>query len=110
MKRKRITAAVLAANRANGKKSTGPKTRSGKNASRRNAWKHGMTAKTLGLGWYWAGSPTPAQNETLVRRRQRQPKTALEQAFLRRIASLEMQLSRGWDDLAIEKTIKVEVR
>jgi hypothetical protein len=35
----------LAANRANGQKSTGPKTEAGKSRSRRNAWTHGLTAK-----------------------------------------------------------------
>jgi len=90
-KRKRITAAVLAANRANAKKSTGPKTRSGKNASRRNAWKHGMTAKIVGLGRERLEAPLPAQTETLVRRQTRSP---LEQGFLREIMSLQKQSSR----------------
>ena len=35
------------ANRANAKLSTGPKTQSGKTQSRKNAWKHGLTAKAL---------------------------------------------------------------
>ena len=37
----------IAANRANAKQSTGPKTEAGKTQSRKNAWKHGLTAKTL---------------------------------------------------------------
>jgi hypothetical protein len=37
----------LAANRANAERSTGPKTEGGKARSRANAWKHGLTAKTL---------------------------------------------------------------
>ena len=41
----------IQANRANAKKSTGPKTEAGKARSRRNAWKHGLTAETLIIGW-----------------------------------------------------------
>jgi hypothetical protein len=35
------------ANRANARKSTGPKTAEGRARSRANAWKHGLTASTL---------------------------------------------------------------
>ena len=37
----------LAANRANAQKSTGPRTEAGKSRSRRNAWKHGLTAREI---------------------------------------------------------------
>ena len=37
----------IQANRENAKKSTGPRTEAGKARSRRNAWKHGLTAETL---------------------------------------------------------------
>ena len=37
----------LAANRANAKKSTGPRTEAGKSRSRLNSWKHGLTAKEI---------------------------------------------------------------
>ena len=39
----------LAANRANAKRSTGPKTKEGKARSRANAWKHGVTAEYIVL-------------------------------------------------------------
>ena len=41
------SARQLAANRANSKKSTGPRTEIGKNASRRNAIRHGLTGQIL---------------------------------------------------------------
>lgn len=37
----------IEANRANAKRSTGPKTAEGRTRSRANAWKHGLTADTL---------------------------------------------------------------
>ncbi len=41
------TARQLEANRGNALKSTGPRTINGKQASRRNALRHGLTAETL---------------------------------------------------------------
>jgi hypothetical protein len=41
------SARQLQANRHNALKSTGPRTISGKQASRRNALRHGLTAETL---------------------------------------------------------------
>ena len=41
------TAAQIEANRRNAQKSTGPKTDEGKDRVRRNAVKHGMTARTI---------------------------------------------------------------
>ena len=41
------TAAQIEANRRNAQKSTGPKTDEGKARVRRNAFKHGMTARTI---------------------------------------------------------------
>ena len=40
----------LQANRANAKKSTGPRTEQGKARSRTNSWKHGLTANRLVIG------------------------------------------------------------
>ena len=37
----------IEANRANAEHSTGPKTPAGKAKSRKNAWKHGLTAKSV---------------------------------------------------------------
>jgi len=45
--RKTVTTAVIAANRQNAQKSTGPKTEAGKAAIRSNAMKHGLLTKTL---------------------------------------------------------------
>jgi len=41
------TAAQIEANRRNAQKSTGPKTERGKARAKRNAFKHGMTARTI---------------------------------------------------------------
>ncbi len=41
------TAAQIEANRLNAQRSTGPKTDEGKARVRRNAFKHGMTARTI---------------------------------------------------------------
>jgi hypothetical protein len=49
MKKKEITQAVLAANRANAKKSAGPRTSAGKLIARRNATTHGFFAQELAL-------------------------------------------------------------
>ena len=38
------------ANRANARRSTGPKTEAGKALSRTNAYKHGLTAQTIVIG------------------------------------------------------------
>jgi hypothetical protein len=40
----------LMANRANAKRSTGPKTTTGKALSRKNACKHGLTAESIVIG------------------------------------------------------------
>ena len=40
----------LEANKANAKRSTGPKSQLGKTRSRLNSWKHGLTAETLIIG------------------------------------------------------------
>jgi hypothetical protein len=45
--RKTVSAAVVEKNQKNSQKSTGPKTAAGKQNSRRNALKHGLTAKRL---------------------------------------------------------------
>jgi hypothetical protein len=49
MKKREITQAVLAANRANAKKSAGPRTAAGKLTARRNAATHGFFAQELAL-------------------------------------------------------------
>jgi hypothetical protein len=47
--KKKITAAVLAANRANAESSTGPRTERGKSNSQQNALRHGILAKRVVL-------------------------------------------------------------
>ncbi len=44
-----VSESQLSANRANAQKSTGPRTEAGKNASRLNAFRHGITAQVINL-------------------------------------------------------------
>lgn len=46
-RQKSVSPEKLAANRANARKSTGPRTEAGKNKSSRNSWRHGFFAKRL---------------------------------------------------------------
>ena len=49
MKKKKVTRAVLIANRANAKKSSGPRTTAGKSRAKANAITHGFFARVLVL-------------------------------------------------------------
>jgi hypothetical protein len=44
------TGSQIAANRKNATKSTGPRTEEGKQRSRQNAFRHGLTAETVIVG------------------------------------------------------------
>jgi hypothetical protein len=72
--RYRVTPAVIAAHRANAKKSTGPRSAAGKQTSRRNALTHGLTALKVGL-------PIPKEEAIAYQ--------ALEQAVLRQYPPLD---------------------
>lgn len=86
-----ISDAKLAANRANAKKSTGPRTAAGKAASSQNAITHCLTAKdTTILGEDYTD---------FVNRRDSfiaslQPRNALEASLIERLAKLEHRLNR----------------
>ena len=82
----------IAANRLNAQKSTGPRTDAGKRRSRRNAFKHGLTAESV---------VTVLEDEAAYRKFERillddyRPETALERALVARLASLLWRLRRA---------------
>lgn len=81
----------LAANRANAKKSSGPRSIEGKAKSSMNALKHGLTAVGVVLD-----GEDPAQFESLRDRLilELKPQTALEEAMVDRISALLWRLRR----------------
>jgi hypothetical protein len=81
----------LEANRANAKRSTGPRTKSGKTRSRMNAVTHGLTAKTIVVG-----DEDPKQFERLLAGLEAdvKPGSAIEQALVERLASALWRLGR----------------
>jgi hypothetical protein len=86
-----ISEAKLAANRRNAQKSTGPKTQEGKERSRRNALKHGLTG---------AGVALPAEDQAEITRRfcnlqkDLRPSNDLAEQLVRRVAFLTVRLER----------------
>jgi hypothetical protein len=81
-----------AANRENAKKSTGPRTEPGKRRSRRNAFRHGLTAESV----------IPVlEDEAAYRKFERvvihdyMPETAVERALVVRLSSLLWRLRRA---------------
>jgi hypothetical protein len=82
------------ANRANAKKSTGPRTSEGKRRSSRNAVKHGLLSDHLVIT---AGPERPEDFRALLADLQGElrPKTAIERALVERIASCLWRLRRA---------------
>jgi hypothetical protein len=82
----------IAANRRNARKSTGPRTTSGKARSRMNALKHGLDARTLIL---------PGEDEAAYRARldafqaEVRPRNSLEESLVERAARLSWQVDRA---------------
>ena len=87
----------IAANRLNAQASTGPRTEHGKRRSRRNAFRHGLTAETI---------INVVENAADYRKLEAQlkadfhPQTTIEQQLVARLASLLWRLRRA---TAIEK-------
>jgi hypothetical protein len=81
----------LAANRANAKRSTGPKTDEGKARSRLNAWKHGLTAEDIVIYHEDPRAFEPLRAELWE---QLAPCAGLESMLVERLASLEWRLRR----------------
>jgi hypothetical protein len=82
----------IAANRLNAQKSTGPKTEAGKQHSRRNTLRHGLTAETI-----FNVLEDPADYEAFETgiRGAYQPRTAVEHELISRLASLLWRLRRS---------------
>ena len=91
MEIKMATLKQLTANRANAKKSTGPRTDAGKVRSRLNSWKHGLTAGELTVG-----SEDPSKFDALRADlwTQFQPEVGLESILVDRLAGYAWRLRR----------------
>src|SRR5262245_6755641 len=81
----------VVANRANGKRSTGPKTVAGKALSRRNAYKHGLTAETIVIG-----DEDPKAFDMLRAELQDEhnPRPGIESELVERLAALMWRMRR----------------
>jgi hypothetical protein len=93
MKNKPRTPAQIAASRANGSKSQGPKTEEGKQRSSSNALKHGLSAKTLCLN-----TENPSALEELRERyiRELQPEGQIELDLVEEIVAARWRMRRLW--------------
>lgn len=78
-----VSTKKLVANRANAKKSTGPKSAEGKAVSRLNSWKHGLTADRILIGGEDAGEFETLRAELME---EWKPKSRTECALVERIA------------------------
>jgi hypothetical protein len=89
--RRPISEKKLQANRANAKRSTGPRTPAGKAAVRGNALKHGVRSSAVIL----PSESIEVFNEVLLRiKKAREPKTTEEERLLEEIAGLWWRLRR----------------
>ena len=82
----------IAANRQNAKKSTGPKTDAGKQRSRQNAFRHGLTAQTV--IWLVEDADQYTDLEALIIA-DYEPQTTIERVLVERLASLLWRLRRA---------------
>jgi hypothetical protein len=81
----------IEANRANARRSTGPKTADGKARSRRNSWKHGLTAEVIVLRDEEADDFSELR-EALME--QYDPQSAMECELVERMAGILWRLRR----------------
>ena len=82
----------IAANRENAKKSTGPRTEPGKRRSRRNAYRHGLTAESVITVLEDEAAYKKFENKIIA---DYTPKSAIERALVVRLASLLWRLRRA---------------
>ena len=88
------TAAQIEANRRNAQKSTGPKTDGGKARVRRNALKHGMTARTI-MPVLPQEDPKELEERTQEWVSDVQPQNAIERKLVDPTAGLSLAIERG---------------
>jgi len=88
------TAAQIEANRLNAQKSTGPKTDEGKDRVRRNAFKHGMTARTI-MPVLTQEDPRQLEERTQEWVSDVQPQNAIERDLVHQAARLSLAIERG---------------
>jgi hypothetical protein len=81
----------IQANRANAKRSTGPKSGNGKSIARMNAYKHGLTAETIVIG-----DEDPKAFEALRAQllEEYNPRPGIESELVERLASLMWRMRR----------------
>ena len=82
----------IAANRLNALRSTGPKSPEGKDTSRRNAWRHGLTAETIIGKFEDCESFAVLEAEVIA---EFDPRTVTERALVARLTSLIWRLRRA---------------
>ena len=87
-----VSAQKIEANRKNAQRSTGPKTLQGKEISKMNAVKHGLSAEKILLSW-----EDPAAFETFAQRLWEAlgPEDPIEEATARTIIGLRWRMERG---------------
>src|SRR5688572_25105653 len=82
----------MAANRLNARKSTGPRTAWGKQRSRLNALRHGLTADTVIAALECATDYRALEDSLLA---EHNPRTATERELVLRLASVVWRLRRS---------------
>ena len=88
------SAAQIEANRRNAQKSTGPKTDEGKARVRRNAFKHGMTARTI-MPVLPQEDPKDLEDRTQQAITAMKPRNPLELDLVRRAVRLSGEIDRA---------------
>src|SRR4051812_11115390 len=82
----------IEANRLNARKSTGPRTEDGKQKSRQNAWRHGLTAETVITALENAADYQAFEASIAL---DHQPRSATERELVSRLASVLWRLGRS---------------
>ena len=87
-----VSEARVAANRANSTRSTGPRSTEGKNQSRRNSLKHGLTGEGVVLP---EGDQAEVDSRFVALRDELQPQSSLGTMLIRKIATFSVRSERA---------------